>query len=64
MNPKINFVMDAVCREPYRLFFPLGAWMGVVGVSPPKLLLVPREDEFAAMHKEAKDRSSQQIKKL
>lgn len=26
--------IDAVCREPYRLFFPLGIGMGMVGMSP------------------------------
>lgn len=27
-------MMNVICREPYRLFFPLGVWMGAVGVSP------------------------------
>ncbi len=27
-------VVEVICREPYRLFFPLGTWMGIVGVSP------------------------------
>ncbi|MDO8580066.1 MAG: NnrS family protein [Candidatus Omnitrophota bacterium] len=29
-----NKAIDPVCREPYRLFFPFGVWMGVVGISP------------------------------
>ena len=31
---KIDVIIDAVCREPFRLFFPLGIWMGFVGLSP------------------------------
>src|SRR3989338_973479 len=27
-------IVQIICREPYRLFFPLGVWMGVVGLSP------------------------------
>lgn len=30
----LNKAIDTICREPYRLFFPLGVWMGIVGMSP------------------------------
>lgn len=31
---KFNVVADRICSEPYRLLFPIGIWMGMVGVSP------------------------------
>ncbi|HBR15700.1 MAG TPA: hypothetical protein DD723_09235 [Candidatus Omnitrophica bacterium] len=33
-SQKLSSWIEAVCREPYRLFFPLGAVMGIMGVSP------------------------------
>src|SRR3989338_7969604 len=27
-------IVQIICREPCRLFFPLGVWMGTVGLSP------------------------------
>lgn len=31
---RMKLLFNAICREPFRLFFPLGILMGVVGVSP------------------------------
>ncbi len=31
---KFNEIINIICREPYRLFFPLGVGMGVVGIGP------------------------------
>lgn len=32
--PGLSVIEGLICREPYRLFFPLGICMGTVGVSP------------------------------
>lgn len=31
---RLNMFIPVLCREPYRLFFPIGIWMGMVGVAP------------------------------
>lgn len=40
-------MMNVICREPYRLFFPLGVWMGAVGISPWFLYAMGLSDSYS-----------------
>lgn len=42
-------ILNVVCREPYRLFFPVGIWMGVVGISPWLLYVLGLTDTYSGM---------------
>jgi len=46
---KFQEIVNVICREPYRLFFPLGVWMGIVGISPWLLYALGLVDTYSGM---------------
>lgn len=46
---KLESIVNMICREPYRLFFPLGVWMGIVGISPWLLYALGLTDTYSGM---------------